>query len=340
MRAAVIDVPGTVRVGEVPDPTPTPDQIVVKVEACGICGTDLHIADGEFPPSPYPLVPGHEFAGEVVEVGSGVATGIAVGDRVAVDPSLFCGYCTPCRAGHGNLCANWGATGDTVNGAFAEFVAVPADTAYTLAETTSYADGALVEPLSCAVHGVRTLGVEVGERILVVGTGTMGLLIIQLLTRAGARVYAVDRNTARLPMAERHGAVATATSIEELDTAPFDAAVDVTGAPPAIEGAFDALRRGGRLQIFGVAADTARISLSPFRIYNDEIRIVGSMAVLHSFGAALNLIESGLIDTAGLVSHTLPLSSFPSALEMVRAGTGLKVQVSPTLLDQDQTTGS
>ncbi|WP_277681502.1 alcohol dehydrogenase catalytic domain-containing protein, partial [Saccharomonospora azurea] len=197
MRAAVVDQPGSVRVGDVPDPKPGPADVVVKVGACGICGTDVHIADGHFPPTPYPIVPGHEFAGQIVEVGPEAPGGWSVGDRVAVDPSLFCGHCGPCRAGHGNLCANWGATGDTVDGAFAEYVAVPATTCYRMPDDMTYAQGALVEPVSCAVHGVRRVGVEAGERFLIMGAGTMGLIMQQLLQRAGAHVTMVDRNADR-----------------------------------------------------------------------------------------------------------------------------------------------
>jgi 2-desacetyl-2-hydroxyethyl bacteriochlorophyllide A dehydrogenase len=327
MRAAIIDVPGTVRVGDVPDPKPEPRHVVLKVGACGICGTDLHIADGHFPPTPYPIVPGHEFAGEIVEVGADV-TGWAVGDRVAVDPSLFCGYCGPCRDGRGNLCENWNATGDTVNGAFAEYVAVPAANCYRLPDHLTWQQGALVEPLSCAVHGVRRIGVEAGERFLVVGAGTMGLLMQQLLQSAGATVSVVDRDDKRLGRARDLGAAATGTAVSELDDR-FDAAVDATGAAPAIEAAFDSLRRGGRLLVFGVAPAEARIALSPFRIYNDEITVIGSMAVLHSYGRALDLIANGAVDTASLLTHTLPLREFPAALDLMRSGAGLKVQVLP-----------
>src|SRR3954452_7476819 len=116
MRAAVWEEPGRLAIAERPDPEPGPGEIVVRVAACGMCGTDLHIAAGEFPPTPYPIVPGHEFSGEVVAVGPD-AGGWHAGDRVAADPSLFCGRCAPCRAGHGNLCENWGAIGDTVDGA-------------------------------------------------------------------------------------------------------------------------------------------------------------------------------------------------------------------------------
>ncbi|MER5389442.1 zinc-dependent alcohol dehydrogenase family protein [Saccharopolyspora sp. NPDC002686] len=333
MRAAIIDQPGSIRVGEVPDPKPGDGQLVIKVGACGICGTDLHIADGHFPPTPYPIVPGHEFAGEVVELGADVPGGWKIGDRVAVDPSLFCGYCTPCRSGHGNLCANWNATGDTVDGAFAEYVAIPASTAYRMPDSMTWQQGALVEPVSCAVHGVRQIGVEAGERFLVVGAGTMGLLMQQLLQRGGAQVSMVDRNAARLERATKLGAVAVSTDVAELDQR-FDAAVDCTGAAPAIEAAFDSLRRGGRLLVFGVAPAEARISLSPFRIYNDEIKIVGSMAVLHSYGAALDLVASGAIDTDELLTDTLPLEEFPAALDLMRSGAGLKVQVLPGGVDE------
>lgn len=329
MKAVVVRTPGTIEVGTVADPEPGPGGIVVKVGVCGICGTDLHIIDGEFPPTPYPIVPGHEFAGEVAAVGSDVRTGVAVGDRVAVDPSLFCGYCPPCRAGHGNLCENWNALGDTVDGAFAEYVAIPAVNAYALPERIDFSQAALIEPLSCALHGIRQLGTAPGDRVLIVGAGTMGLLISQLCQRSGALVSVVDRNAARLPLARKLGAVATATSVPELDAAPFDIAVDVTGAPAAIESAFDALRRGGRLQIFGVAAGDATISLSPFRIYNDEITIVGSMAVLHSYGAALELMADGLVATGELVTHTMPLDSYAEAVQLVRDGSGVKVQVDP-----------
>ncbi|QBI54454.1 alcohol dehydrogenase catalytic domain-containing protein [Streptomonospora litoralis] len=329
MRAAIIERPGTVTVGDRPDPTPADDGVVVRVRACGICGTDLHIADGEFPPSPYPLVPGHEFAGEVVAVGSRAPGGLREGDRVAVDPSLFCGHCAYCRAGRGNLCANWGAIGDTVDGGFAEFAAAPAVNCHRLPDHVGDREAALVEPLSCAVHGVRRIGVHVGERFLLVGAGTMGLLLQQLLQQGGAAVTVVDRNTERLELAKALGAAATAADTAELDGERFDAAADATGAPAAIEAAFDALHRGGRLLVFGVAPDDARVALSPFRIYNDEITVVGSMAVLHSYGAALDLLAAGRLRTAELLTHALPLAEFPDALGLMRAGAGVKVQVRP-----------
>lgn len=331
MRAAQIEKPGEVTFSDLPDPTPGSGQVLIEVEACGVCGTDLHIADGEFPPTPYPIVPGHEFSGTVVEVGPDVTTGITAGSRVAVDPSLFCGHCTPCRAGHGNLCANWGATGDTVDGAFAEFVAVPASNAYLLPDEVTFEQGALVEPTSCAVHGIRRLGVKVGENILVMGAGAMGLLLTSLLTRSGARVVAMDRVADKVELAKSMGAQDGVTSLDELNGEQFDAVVDVTGVAPVIEQGFDSVRRGGRFLVFGVASAEARVALSPFRIYNDEITVIGSMAVLNSYEDALNLIAAGTVPTDGLVTHRLPLEQFSDALDVVRNGGGVKVQVLPKL---------
>lgn len=329
MRAVQVVKPGQFEVGQFPDPTPGKGQVVVAVEACGVCGTDLHIADGHFAPTPYPIIPGHEFSGTVVALGDEVSTGIAVGDRVAVDPSLFCGHCPACRRGRGNLCANWGATGDTVDGAFARLVAVPAGQAYRLPDHLSFEQGALVEPLSCAVHGVRRLGTEVGESALVVGVGTMGLLLVSLLQRSGLDVTAVDRVPAKLELAGRMGASTTATSLEELDGRQYDAVVDVTGVAPVIEEALGSVARGGRFLVFGVAPEEARVALSPFRVYNEEITVVGSMAVLHSFGTALDLIASGAVDTSGLVTHRFPLEGYPDAIETVRGGAGVKSHVLP-----------
>ncbi|GAC1363350.1 MAG: zinc-dependent alcohol dehydrogenase family protein [Ktedonobacteraceae bacterium] len=340
MRAVIIDKPGDVRIGTVPDPTPGAQDLIIRVGACGICGTDLHIAEGEFPPTPYPIVPGHEFAGEVVAVGTGVPRGIGgkdtvirVGSRVAVDPSLFCGHCDFCRTGHGNLCLNWAAIGDTVDGAFAEYVKVPAANAYVLPESMSFRAAALVEPTSCAVHGIHKLSPRSGDTFLIVGAGTMGLLLLQLAVRGGAsRVAMIDLNTQRLERAKKFGAQRTYTDVAHaLEDEPlgFDCVVDATGVARAIESGLTAVKRGGKFMVFGVAPQEARVPISPFRVYNDEITIVGSMAVLFSFEQALDVINSGVIDTEAMLTMALPLEDFPKALEMVRRGEGVKTQILP-----------
>ena len=330
MQAVIWQAPGQLTITEADDPAPQPGELIVQVGTCGICGTDLHVADGEFPPTPYPIIPGHEFAGRIVARGAGVPGDWPEGARVAVDPSLFCGHCPACRAGRGNLCANWNALGTTVNGAFAEYVAVPAVNAYRLPDGVDDAQGALIEPLSCAVHGLRRLGPVLGQDVLLTGAGTMGLLLLQLLNDAGARsVSVVDRKAARLTVAKAVGAADVAEDVSALDRATFAVAVDATGVPAAIEAAFAATDRGGRLLIFGVASEDARVSLSPFRIYNDEITVLGSMAVLNSFGAAADLMTAGLVETSPLLGPPFALDQFPEALASVRRGDGIKIQVAP-----------
>jgi 2-desacetyl-2-hydroxyethyl bacteriochlorophyllide A dehydrogenase len=330
MRAIVLDQPGSFRVAQVPDPVPGPGQIVVRVDACGICGTDLHIMDGEFPPTPYPITPGHEFAGTVAAVAGDVAIDLPVGARVAVDPSLYCGYCRRCRSGRDNLCENWAAIGDTLDGAFAEYVAVPAANAYRLPDGFDGQLGAMIEPLACAVHGLRRLGPLFGDSVVLTGAGTMGLLLLQLLVHAGAGpVTVVDRVDSRLAVARKLGAAMTAAGLADLEGERFEIAVDATGVPAVVDGVAALVDRGGRMLVFGVTPAEATMSLSPFRVYNDEITVTGSMAILRSFAPAVELIGGGVIDPRPLLSEPLPLEEFGEALHRVRTGQGIKWHIRP-----------
>ncbi|GAB3974099.1 zinc-dependent alcohol dehydrogenase family protein [Actinoallomurus acanthiterrae] len=330
MRAAVISTPGSLSVQTVADPAPGPGEVLIAPRAVGVCGTDLHILDGEFPPTPYPIIPGHEFAGEVVALGPGV-TDVAAGERVAVDPSLFCGHCVYCKRQRGNLCLNWNAIGDTVDGAFAEYVAVPAANVYALPDGMPYAAGALVEPLACVVHGLRRLAIPPGGEVLIIGAGTIGLLLAQAAGRSGAtRVSMVDTDPARLARAAKLGADVVATSVAEvLDGRGigFEHIIDATGVPAATQAALPALCRGGTLLIFGVSPAEARLPVSPFQVYNDEISVIGSMAVLNTFEPALRLMGSGAITAEHLITHQVPLERAPEAFTAVRERAGLKAQV-------------
>jgi 2-desacetyl-2-hydroxyethyl bacteriochlorophyllide A dehydrogenase len=334
MRAAVVTTPGSIRIETLPDPAPGPGEIVVAPRAVGICGTDLHIIDGDFPPAPYPLVPGHEFAGEVVAVGRDTG-GVSVGDRVAVDPSLFCGRCVYCQRQRGNLCENWGATGDTVDGAFAEFVAVPAGNAYPIPGSMSWGAAALIEPLSCVVHGLRRLAMPAGSDLLVVGAGTIGLLLVQAARRSGAAaVSVIDPDASRRDLAAAMGADAVAGTLDELmgnRRNGFEYAIEATGVPAAASTALNSLGRGGTMLVFGVAPPDAQLPLSQFQVYNDEITVLGSMAVLNTFEPAMRLMASGAIDAARMLTHTLPLDQFADAVQLVRDRQGLKVQVDPSV---------
>lgn len=332
MRAIQIARPGEFREVDLPVPTPGPEDVIVAVGACGVCGTDLHILAGEFPPTPYPIVPGHEAAGTVSAVGSAVV-GLREGDRVGIDPSLFCGACHYCRLGRGNLCERWGAIGDTVDGAFAEFVKVPAANAYPIPAAMDFGAAALVEPVSCAVHAVDRLQLRFGESVFIYGAGTMGLILAQLLRSAGASVVALcDINASRLERARTFGFGVLGSDFEAVRPAAprgFDNVIEATGVTRVADAAMGAVAKGGKLMIFGVSPAGETAPYAPFRVYNEEITIVGSMAVLVSYGRAIDLVVGGAVDATRMISHRLGLDGFAQALDLVRRGEGLKVQVHP-----------
>jgi 2-desacetyl-2-hydroxyethyl bacteriochlorophyllide A dehydrogenase len=334
VNAVVIERPGKVGVEKVDDPSPGPRELLVRVEACGICGTDLHILDGELSSVRYPIIPGHEFCGEVVAAGSQVEH-LRVGDLVAVDPNLPDGECKFCQAGRENLCLNYEAIGVTKAGACAELVAVPAANAFVLPDDLPRGWGALVEPLSCAVHGFDRLQAKLADRYLIYGAGTMGLLMAQLAQRVGAAsVDVVDVKESRLPVAARLGADRTATSAEELDRPDgWEVVIDATGVVAAIQDGLRRVARGGTFLMFGVTAAEATASFSPFRIYNEEITVLGSMAVLHSFERARDLLVKGVIDAEAMITHSMPLESYEAAVATFRSGAGLKIQVTPATDD-------
>ncbi len=329
MRAAVIKSPGEVAVETVDDPTPASGEVVVEVAACGLCGTDLHILEGEFAPS-LPVIPGHEFAGQVVARHANTL-GVSEGDRVAVDPSLYCHQCHYCRIGHNNLCQRWGAIGVTVSGGAAQYVAVPAANCVRLPDHIETADATLIEPLSCAVRGYDVLRSQLGSHVLIYGAGTMGLMMLELAKRVGAvSVDIVDVNPDRLVVARQLGSSNAVTSADQLER-PFgwELVVDATGNERAIQDGLGRVAPAGTFLQFGVAAYAARATIEPYKIYNQEITITGAMAVLHSYERAAELFAAGILDPRVFITDRLPLERYAEALDTFRAGKGLKTQVLP-----------
>jgi 2-desacetyl-2-hydroxyethyl bacteriochlorophyllide A dehydrogenase len=331
MKAVLVDKPGSLNVTTVDDPTPGPREVVLQIDGCGICGTDIHLIDGELPYQPYPLIPGHEFAGTVVAAGSDV-TEFAEGDRVAADPNIFCGECHYCSIGRDNLCVKYAALGVTQDGACAEYLAVPVANCFRLPDDMPLEFAPLIEPLSCVVHGFDLLPGRVGEHYLIYGAGTMGLMNAQVAGQAGAAsVSVIDLNEDRLAVAKQLGVDAVATNADELDRPEgWEVVIDATGVVPAIEDGIKRVRPGGTFQMFGVAAADAVAKVSPFQIYKNEITIVGSMAVLHSFGRAVDLMAKGVVDAETIISHRYPLDDYAAAVANFRAGVGRKLQVRPT----------
>ncbi len=329
MKAALIVEPGRITVEQVPDPTPGPRDVVVQVAGCGICGTDLYILEGEFAPR-LPIVPGHEFAGTVVEIGAQVSE-LAVGDLVAVDPSLYCGECHYCRRGRGNLCERWNAIGVTVPGGAAEYALAPVKNCYRLPDGVNPADAALIEPLSCAVRGFDVLPRTLADHYLIYGAGTMGLMMMELAKRAGAASVAmVDLNPDRLATASRLGCTrSAATALEVERPRGYDVVIDCTGVAAAIQDGLAQVGRGGTFLQFGVSNEKATATIEPYKIYNQEITITGSMAVLHSFERAGDLFCDGLLDPDIMISHRYPLDAYEEAITQFRDGVGRKIQIQP-----------
>ncbi|MFF3496982.1 zinc-dependent alcohol dehydrogenase family protein [Streptomyces sp. NPDC002795] len=329
MKAAIVESVGKVVVGEVPDPTPGPRDVIVEVAACGLCGTDLHILQGEFAPT-LPVVPGHEFAGTVAEVGRDV-TELRVGDRVAVDPSLHCHECRYCRAGRGNLCERWAAIGVSTAGGAAQYAVAPVANCVPLPDHVQTQDAALIEPLSCAVRGYDVLQSRLGSHVLIYGSGTMGLMMLELAKRTGAAsVDVVDLNPDRLTTARRLGVSASAANPDELDRPTgWDVVIDATGNGAAIQDGLGRVAKAGTFLQFGVADYATRVTIDPYRIYNQEITITGSMAVLHSYERAAELFAGGVLDPSVFISDRLPLDNYPQALDQFASGVGRKIVVVP-----------
>lgn len=329
MQAVVVQAPGSYAVETVPDPEVRPQEVVVRVGGCGICGTDQHILDHGLPTAHYPLIPGHEPWGWIAGVGRGIHNGLSVGDLVAVDPSLHCGLCDRCRTGHGNLCRRWGAIGASQAGAWADYVAVPERTIHRLDDRFPTEVASLIEPVACALRGLERLEAMADTPAIIYGAGTMGILLAMLLDLRGiGPIHLVEHNERRRAIA---GAVTTATVIAPDQVSDLEAAsvIDATGNPTAIASAIDRVAPGGTFMVFGVAGVDDRVPVSPFAIYQREIRIVGSMAILATFGPAIETVRRHADAFRPLATHTFPLARFGDALAVLASGEGVKVSICP-----------
>lgn len=334
MRAVVFESQGNLRLEERHDPTPGRKEVLIRTAAVGICGTDTHVFDGEFEGTVFPIVPGHEATGTIAALGDDVNSGVfdfQVGDHVAVNPSTTCGECEYCLNGHQNLCRFWNGLGVVASdGASQQYFTAPASNVYKLRPETDLYEAALIEPLACAIRGWDILPRRIGDHVLVYGAGTMGLLMAQLAPRTGAAsVTVVDTNTDRLRAAEECGVELRYPSADDADREKWDVVVDCTGNLRAIEDGLTRVKPAGYFQNFGVAPADGTADYSPFRVYRDEINIVGTMAVLNSFGRAVEMFEAGAVNGRAMISHSFILDDYQAALDMFRAGTGRKLQIRP-----------
>ncbi|HXC35803.1 MAG TPA: galactitol-1-phosphate 5-dehydrogenase [Candidatus Acidoferrales bacterium] len=309
-----------------------PDEVLVRVRACGICGSDVHGMDGSSGRRIPPIVMGHEAAGEIAKIGSGV-TGWKIGDRVTFDSTIYCGDCWYCRRGAVNLCENRRVLGVSCaeyrrHGAFAEFVAVPQRILYRLPDKLSFEQAAMVEAVSVAGHAVKRTPLAADASTFVVGTGMIGLLVVQMLRVTGCkRIIAIDLDESRLALADKFGATQTFNAgISDLpekirsltDGRGADAAFEVVGLPQTVKTAITCVRKGGSVTLVGNLKPQVDLPLQS--VVTRELSLIGTCASAGEYPACLDLIASGQIDVTGFISATAPLEEGAQWFERLYAG--------------------
>lgn len=333
MKAVVFESPKKINIKEIEEPEIGEEDVFIRVKAAGLCGTDLHIYNGDFI-AKYPVVAGHEFCGEIVKTGNKV-TGLSAGDRVSVDPCIYCGKCDFCRTRHENFCRDFKAYGLHFNGGFEEFVCVNHRNVYSIGNL-SFEEGAMVEPLSCVVHGINRIGLEKGYEVLIFGAGPIGLLLMQVCKRSGAsKVLMIDIANKKLERAKQMGADGAflndkdlRSNVKKFYPSGADVVIDATGIPEVVQSMPEYVKDAGKLLFFGVCPQDSSISINPYNVYKRELTIYGSFSLLHDFPSAIKLLQSGAIDVKSLVSHQFSLDDFMKGFNlMLGAGEFIKILI-------------
>jgi L-iditol 2-dehydrogenase len=320
MQALVLENIRRLQMMEVPEPETGAEEVLIKVKACGICGSDVHGYDGSTGRRVPPLIMGHEAAGIVTKVGSEVRS-FKVGDRVTFDSTVSCGKCRFCLSGDVNLCDNRQVLGVSCgdyrrNGAFAEYVAVPQNIVYRLPDSFPYEKAALIEAVSIAVHAAKITGIQPGSSAVIIGVGMIGLLAVQAFRVFGcSSVLAVDLEESKLAMAREMGADQTFLATDSELLAKLiaatagqgpDIAVEVVGAQKSIATAINGVRRGGTVTLIGNLAPSVEIPLQV--VVTRQLRLQGSCASAGEYRECIALMESGAINVGPLISAQAPLS--------------------------------
>lgn len=324
MKAGVFYSKNDLRVEEIPKPSPKAGEVLIKVKACGICGTDVHIFNGDKGcfPTPAGTVLGHEFSGIVEAVGEGVKQ-ISVGDRVCVDPNKLCGDCYYCKSGIGHFCENMIGIGTGVNGGFAEYCAVPQSQVYKIADSTSYEAAAMTEPTACCVHGIDMCDISCGDTVAIIGGGMIGMIMLQLAKLSGAgKLIMIEPVAEKRTIAEKLGADLCIDPIGndvkkvlvENGINRISAVIECVGKTSTIEQAIDIAGKKSVVMMFGLTAPDDTISIKPFEIFQKEIVLKSSFINPHTQKRALELIDSGKIDVSSVVYSCEPIESLPKIL--------------------------
>jgi L-iditol 2-dehydrogenase len=332
MKALLLSKYNELDIADLPAPVPGPDEILVRVAACGICGSDVHGYDGTSGRRIPPIVMGHEAAGVVTEVGSGVRK-FKPGDRVTFDSTVFCGQCEFCLRGEVNLCSNRQVIGVSCGdyrryGAFAEYVVVPERISYHLPDALEFEEAAMLEAVSVALHGVGVSEVKGGETALVIGAGMIGLLTLQAAKAAGAsQVMVADIDRSRLDRADKLGADATLLLsgndlvqevLRRTQGRGVDLVLEAVGREETVAASIASVRKGGTVTLIGNISPEVRIPLQA--VVSRQIRLQGSCASSGEYPQAMELLSNGKIKVKSLITAVAPLSDGPRWFERLHAG--------------------
>lgn len=327
----------TFAVADLPTPHAGPGELVLRNQVCGVCGTDVHIYHGEPGSADVnpPVVLGHEYSGEVVEVGEGV-TGFAVGDHVTVDPNIYCGHCAYCQNGKKQLCPSMEAIGVTRDGGFAQYSLIPAAQAFKLEPTVPWEAAAMAEPLACCLHGIDLAGIQVGDKVCVVGGGAIGLLMVQLAKLSGAsQIVLSEPNEKRRQVGLQLGANTALDPTRPDAQEAFaqvlgggaNVVIECVGNVPAVKSAFQFAGKGATVLLFSVPKVDATFDLPLFDVYKKELTIKGSFVNPDTHARAVALINSGKVDFDPIITHRFTLDQLPEAIAMQMSDASIKVVV-------------
>jgi D-arabinitol dehydrogenase (NADP+) len=318
MKSLVIPEPDKTEVQSVPIPEPPEKELLIKIMACGICGTDIHIFRGEYF-GDYPVVPGHEFSGIVEKIGQGVRR-FKEGERVSVEPNISCDNCHSCLNNRQNFCLNWEAVGVTRPGGMAQYVCAPEKNVFSIGNL-SFESAAFMEPLSCVLHGIERAEITLADKIAILGAGPIGLLMLKIIKNMGStEVTVVDRNRSRVEYSKKIGADNIFYSTDELEKDYYDVVIDATGALSVMAGSIDHARHGGTILLFGVPPSGKTIEIEPFKIFKKGLKLLSSYTSLRNSYQAVDLLKSGIVDVSDLISHRIPLENFEKGVEMIEQG--------------------
>ncbi|MEH7082168.1 zinc-dependent alcohol dehydrogenase family protein [Neobacillus drentensis] len=315
MKAAVLQGTKQLEVMDWTYRSPVAGEVIIKVKSCGICGTDQHIYHGhpgsaEVHP---PIVLGHELAGVVVEVGAEVST-LQKGDRVSIDPNIYCGTCEYCRSNRAHLCNHLQAVGVTRDGGMGEFCVVPAANCYKIPDAMTFEEAALVEPLGCVLHGFKKVRFSPLSRVLIIGGGFIGQLFLQLVKNQKVQsITVIEPAENKRELLYQLGADEVVHP-ENASNLEVDVVIECVGRGESMELAVQSAAKGGQVLLFGVAAPETVISVSPFEIFSKELTIKGSFVNPYTHDEAIALISKKVVDVGALISHRFGIEELPEAM--------------------------